>query len=141
LGNIQEQVPVFQIREKKQGMTLLEITMVIFIIILLASLIQGYFQRSRIHTNDMSAQVKLRQMSTAIETYAGDHTGNYPTNMDVLHTIEPPYIDENYCAIEERGFMYSCSLWSAGYLFEAHPVEVGVTGTTTFMISTGGYLQ
>jgi hypothetical protein len=77
--------------------------------------------------------------------------------MNSLTAALPAYLNynQNYCGVTQpistgvyayhpgspvSGFAYTCTLLTSGYTFAATPVTVGSTGTTTYIISTGGIL-
>jgi prepilin-type N-terminal cleavage/methylation domain-containing protein len=123
-----------------KGFTLVEIMIVVAIIALLAAIAIPNLLRAKISANDALAQSTLRSLSTASETYATAQNGNYPGDITSLTGATPPYLNSNYCTGTFSGFTYNCG-WGAGaYTFEAFPVTIGTSGTTTYTISTGGVL-
>jgi len=97
--------------------------------------------KAAVSANDALAQSTLRALSTASEVYASDSNGKYPEDMGVLVNVRPPYLNVDYCdATVRSGFRYECSLSAAGYTFIATPEQIGVTGSMSFKMVTGGIL-
>jgi len=97
--------------------------------------------RARITANDALAKSTLRTIATASETYATANQGRFPNSTFDLVQANPPYMTNTYCGEEISGFSYTCNFQSNGYTIIAEPVEPGASGTTTFIIVTGGLLR
>jgi len=132
----------------KKGFTLVEIMIVVAIIALLAAIAIPNLLRQRITANESAAQATLRTISTAFETYAAAHDGQYPTDVAAqLVGVTPPYINENYitkCTATApcSGYAYavSGSLAVTGYTITGRPTSCTTSGTKSFSVSTGGVL-
>ncbi|MFH0754893.1 MAG: hypothetical protein V2A70_10040, partial [Candidatus Omnitrophota bacterium] len=118
-----------------------EIMIVVAIIALLAAIAIPNLLRAKIGANDALAKGMLRSISTASETYATTHNGNYPAAITDLTGATPPYITQNPCGETQSGFAYTCTFATSGYTLLATPTTVGTSGTTIFTASTGGLLQ
>jgi len=84
------------------------------------------------------AYVTIRTLSAGAETFVIANDGKYPMTIDDLVDAIPPYIDRSYCGEEFLGYNYSCTFNDKGYFFTATPIELGVTGTRTYTVKTGG---
>jgi len=95
-----------------------------------------------ISQNESNAQDTLKLISTAIENYAKDHHGVFPTNLSVLTQTDPPYIDKEYIGLSYiKGYNYNClSLDASGYTCQAEPARCGLSGKKIFTITTTGTL-
>jgi type IV pilus assembly protein PilA len=127
-------------RMNRKGFTLVEIMIVVAIIALLAAIAIPNLLRARISANDALAKSTLRTLSTATETFATGNSGNYPMDIASLTGATPAYINKAYCGQTVSGFIYTCTFGAGSYSFEALPVSVGTSGTTTFTVTTGGIL-
>jgi len=91
-----------------------------------------------IESNDELAKSTIFSLSVAAETFATGNNGNYPEFIEDLTEDEEPYLSKRYCGEEISGYKYVCEFSKESYKFVAIPIEVGVTGTETFTITTGG---
>ena len=95
-----------------------------------------------ISQNESVAQETVKLISAALENYARDNHGIYPTSLSILVHTKPPYLDQNYIAKSAvKGYSYSCGrLESSGYNCSAIPTKCNLTGRTNYAVSTGGSL-
>lgn len=63
----------------KRAFTLIELLVVIAIIGLLSSIVLASLNSARSKANDSKRVSDLREIEKALETYANDHSGNYPS--------------------------------------------------------------
>src|SRR3954470_16727724 len=66
--------------EHKRGFTLIELLVVIAIIGLLASIVLASLNSARKKSRDARRIADLKQLQNALELYANDFSGNYPSN-------------------------------------------------------------
>ena len=131
----------------KKGFTLVEIMIVVAIIALLAAIAIPNLLRQRITANESAAQATLRTISTAFETYAAAHDGQYPVDVAVqLLGTTPPYLNENYftkCTATApcSGYAYDAGTPAVtGYTLTGRPTSCTTSGTKSFTLTTGGVL-
>jgi hypothetical protein len=95
-----------------------------------------------IEQNQILAQVNLKLFSTALENYAKDNRGVYPTNITELTKDKPVYLEKDYLAVPSvRGYEYDCQrLDRKGYNCSAVPVNCMFTGKKIYSVSTGGLI-
>jgi type II secretory pathway pseudopilin PulG len=95
-----------------------------------------------ISQNESDASSTLKLISTALENYAKDNQGIFPSNLSILIQTNPPYLDKDYIASSSvKGYNYICSrLESSGYSCSASPVKCKLTGEMLYTITTGNLL-
>lgn len=130
---------------KRNGFTLVEIMVVVFIIALLSAIGIPQLLRARVTANESAAQAGLRILSTAIETYAAVNNGEYApaddtTTDDYLRTATPSYLNKAYCAQTLNGYTYTCDIDLGAYSITATASSCGTAGNRNFTITTGGVL-
>ena len=124
---------------KRTGFTLVEIMIVVAIIALLAAIAIPNLLRAKITANDANAKATLKTLSTASEAFSAVN-GAYPTDISSLTGATPPYLNTNPCGAASYGFTINCTHAAGAYTFSAVPTSVGVSGTTTYTMATGGVL-
>jgi Tfp pilus assembly protein PilE len=126
----------------KRGLSFLAIMIIIAFCALLLRFAIDRIIKFNITQNEATAQATLKLISTALENYARDHLGAFPTNFSVLTQSNPPYIDKNYIAASAvKGYYYSClRLEPSGYNCTASAAKCGLTGRMSYTISTDGLL-
>lgn len=116
---------------------------VIMIVISLAALILRIaivqFINFSIIQNEANAQETLKLISTAIENYAKDHLGVFPTGLEALIQAKPAYIEKEYIDLSStKGYNFNCmSLESSGYTCSATPTRCNLSGRKSYIITTG----
>lgn len=110
----------------------------LLIVILLAIIgMPGLRTRKRAYDHKVATE-DLRALSIALEDYAKENAGEYPSDGNVLKSSSPEhYVD--ICEKETRGHAYSCSFSSEGYRIIATG-KPGLERYSTFTIETGGVL-
>ncbi|HOW36403.1 MAG TPA: prepilin-type N-terminal cleavage/methylation domain-containing protein [Candidatus Omnitrophota bacterium] len=124
-------------KAKLKGFTLVEVMIIITIIALLTAIAIPNVLKMRITANDVTAQATLKTISGALENFFIVH-GLYPSVEDELFSVTPPYLSKNYFSGEYAGFTYDSELSSIEYTVTATPTSIGKSGTTLFVINTGG---
>lgn len=89
--------------------------------------------------NESNAAATLKLISAALENYAEDNQGIYPTNLSVLTKTSPPYLDKDYIIKSPlKGYSFSCPrLEPSGYSCSASPNRCNLTGRMVYTITTG----
>ncbi len=121
------------------GFTLVEIMIILLIIGILVGIGLPSVLRSKMVANDTFAKQALRMLSSASEWFSGINS-SYPVSEAALLSAAPPYIRTGYCATTVSGYAYTCAFSTTAYTLVATPTIVGITGTTTYTMSTGGLL-
>lgn len=98
--------------------------------------------RINLNQNESSAQGTLKLVSTALENYAKNHQGVFPTDFADLVESKPAYLDRDYISDSPlKGYNYNCSrIEPAGYSCSAAPVKCKLSGRFIYTVTTGGLL-
>jgi len=128
------------IQKIKNAFTLVEILVIIAIIVLLAALAVPNIIRARITSHDAVTRKTLASLTVALEYYLNANL-SYPTSVANLLTGTPPYINKDFFTGTHAGFTYSSNILPTSYTITATPVSVGVLGSTTFTLKTGGVIS
>ena len=105
----------------------------IFIIGLLAAIAIPNFIRARVAANEAAAREQVKAVTMAIETYAADNKGRYPSSEDDLFSSSVPYLSRSIIKNQIPGYKHSLSLDSGGYLIKAEPERCFETGNKIFI--------
>ena len=92
--------------------------------------------------HESHASVTLKLISAALENYAKDNKGVFPSSISVLTQTKPAYLDKDYISKSPlRGYNYSCPrLEASGYSCYANPVTCKLSGNMIYTITTGSLL-
>jgi prepilin-type N-terminal cleavage/methylation domain-containing protein len=124
---------------KIKGFTLMELMIVIIIIMILILIVTPYYLKSRILANDNFAKSTLVTLSKGTQVFASTR-GYYPSDITSLTGATPPILPEDYCGATASGYIFTCTFGADSYSFQATPIVIDKSGTTTFTITTGGVL-
>ena len=126
----------------RKAFTLVEVLITISVVVLLTTISMPGIIRERISVNEESARAALKEISTALETYAEKNL-HYPANFSDLVNASPAYLNYNYIAGSPvKGYNFTCqSLDAGGYSCSATPQRCGLTGLKIYTITTGGMLN
>ena len=124
------------------GKSFVAIMIVIAVMALLLRIVIEKAIKWNIAQNESYAQSTLKLVSTALENYAKDNRGAYPTSLSVLTLSTPSYLDIKIIAqTTQRGYIYACPrMETSGYSCMASPVKCGLTGKAAYTITTGSLL-
>jgi prepilin-type N-terminal cleavage/methylation domain-containing protein/prepilin-type processing-associated H-X9-DG protein len=81
-------------QKTSRGFTLLELTIVVAIISVLAAILFPVFARAREKARQVNCQRNLMQISVALRIYARDHAGHLPPNQDDLTPLVGRYLPQ-----------------------------------------------
>jgi type II secretory pathway pseudopilin PulG len=126
----------------KKARSFVMIMMVIAVCALVLRVLIERLIKINITQNESNAAVTLKLISAALENYAKDNLGAYPTNFSLLAQTKPPYLDKDYLVKSPlKGYNYSCLRFEpSGYSCSASPTRCKLTGNTVYTITTGGSL-
>lgn len=131
----------------RKGFTLVEIMIVVAIIALLAAIAIPNLLRARHNANEAAAQVTLKTISTACESFRAAQTvAGYPDGLDDLTDATPAYIDLTVDTVTtenpKQGYNYVYTQINANqFVCSARPDVINVTGTRAFAINESGVLR
>ena len=123
---------------KAFGFSLAEVLIVVAIISLLALMAIPNLLRARVDSNQTFAQTTLKAIANALENYVSINSA-YPTDVDELIGVSPPYLNKNYFVGAYNGYTFDAELDSYSYTITAIPVNSS-SGTTSYTITTGAVL-
>ncbi|MCM8795187.1 MAG: hypothetical protein NC928_00630 [Candidatus Omnitrophica bacterium] len=125
-----------------RGLSFVAIMIIIAICAIILRIAIEAIVKINVAQNESLARERLKLISAALENYAKDHLGAYPTNLSDLIKQNPPYLDKIYISESRiRGYIYECErLESSGYTCSATPLSCKVSGKTIYTVSTGNIL-
>ncbi len=85
-----------KLHQKNKGFTLIELLVVIAIIAILSTIISVMFSSARVKAKDTVRKADLNSVKTALELYANDHNGTYPSTIPPGQTT-PQVLGLNGC--------------------------------------------
>lgn len=115
---------------------------VIAVVSLLLRIAIARIIKINISQNESVALLTLKLISTALENYAKDNHGAFPSTFSALIKTKPSYLDKDYIAESPvKGYNYTCSrLDSFGYSCSAIPVKCNITAKVSYAVTTGALL-
>lgn len=123
-----------------EGLGFVTLMLVIAILSLFLRIALEQIIKITITQNESYASETLKLISTALENYAADNQGIFPSDVSILTKGKPAYLDKDY--INEspfKGYNYSClRLEPSGYSCSANPVKCNLSGKMRYNITTGG---
>lgn len=111
------------------------------IVALLAAIAIPNLLRARITANEAVAEATVKNISSAIETYAAANGGAYPADEYDLTKANPPYLKESYNNKTIEGYYYTERFDPKGYAVVARPSSCGTSGIKNITATTGGILS
>ena len=129
---------MFFMKNNRKAFTLVEILIVVAIIALLAGIAIPNLLRAKVTANQSSAQVTLKAVANALETYAISN-GVYPPSTTSLIGAAPPYLNKDYFSSPSNGYNFTATISSYAYTVTAVPASSS-QGTASYTITTGGVL-
>jgi len=122
---------------KARSFVVIMIVIAIVALVLRIAIVQ--FINFNIVQNQSNALETLRLIATAIENYAKDHQGVFPTSLEELTQVKPAYIEKEYLSLSyEKGYNFNClRLETSGYTCSASPVRCNLSGKKIYTITTG----
>ncbi|MDR5695464.1 MAG: prepilin-type N-terminal cleavage/methylation domain-containing protein [Armatimonadota bacterium] len=85
-----------RLRDHDRGFTLIELLIVIAIIAILAAVLIPNFLRSRAQAKVSATKSNMKNIATALESYAVDNNGNYPIESGDASQVLSLLKDNNY---------------------------------------------
>jgi len=118
------------------------IMIVIAISSLVARTVVSVFIDMNMGQNESDAEGTLKLIAASLENYANDHRDKYPSSFSALTQTRIAYLDKDYVSASPiKGYLYGClTLEPSGYNCFARPTRCGLTGRTTYSVTTGSQL-
>jgi prepilin-type N-terminal cleavage/methylation domain-containing protein len=86
-------VTLLEPEARRRGFTIIELTIVISIIAILAAILFPVFAKAREAARSSSCKSNLYQIGLALQMYARDHDGRLPPNHNDLKPLMVPYVN------------------------------------------------
>lgn len=102
-----------------RGFTLIELMIVIAIIAILAAILIPNFLHARAESQTAACEGNEKSIATAMEEYAVDHNGTYPT----IPTLITPYLDFSF--VDPSGGGYTITLPTGTSNFGSYEITDG----------------
>lgn len=101
--------------------------------------IEGLINRN-MDLNESNAQATLKLIAAALESFAKNNQGAYPSSLLSLTKAQPAYLDKDYVGLSPyKGYIYNCQrLEASGYSCNAVPAKCRLTGKIVYNVTTGG---
>lgn len=125
-----------------KGLSFVAIMIIIAISALLLRVIVERIIKINITQDESNALATLKLISTALENYAKDNKGAFPSEFSALINAKPAYLDQDYIGKPSiKGYAFDCqSLTPTGYFCQAIPIKCMLTGNTIYTVTTGNLL-
>ena len=125
--------------ENNKGRNFIALMLVIAFTALLLRITIDQVISINVTQNESNASANLKLIATAIENYAKNHSGTFPTSISSLTQTDPAYLDRDYVGLAPlKGYNYTCPrLDASGYNCYASPTHCSLSGGKIFNISTG----
>ena len=136
--------------QETRGFTLIELTIVITIIAIIAALALPNMLRARLHANESAAIGAIRTISAgeaAVQVSAmidgdSDGVGEYGSLLDLASPV-PPFIDQGLASGIRRGYVFRAlpnADAETGYGCNADPLSIGSSGNRYFFVDESGLI-
>ena len=131
------------VRAGAQGVTLIELMVVLSIVVTLAAVAIPRFLRARYNANEAAAITTLKTCVTALESYrSAQSPPAYPAVFSDLSEADPPYVTSAVTSGATKGYILSYEqVGNNQYTMIASPESEGVTGTRAFFVDESGVIR
>ena len=99
-------------KQLQKGFTLIELMIVIAIIAILAAILIPNFLHARAESQTAACEGNEKQVATAMEEYAVDHSGTYPSSFGA-NQLTTPYL--NFTPVDPAGGNYTITNTTGTY--------------------------
>jgi len=127
-------------KKKRNGYTIIEALVIVLIISILVLISTPNMMRARMQANEANALNTLRTLAEAVKMYSVN-SSKLPADVTDLLRPSNSYLKKNYCGTTKNGYTFSCTFGSDSYQFAAVPDNLGITGMTSYTMTTGGVLR
>lgn len=128
----------------RRAFTLVEIMVVVSALLILISLSLPNILRSRIIAYEGVALANIKTLSNACQLYHANQ-GSYPSSLDTLADIDPPYIDSSFGSSTnntKQRYQFVYTLVNAdSFTINANPVSAGLLKGRYFYTDEGGIIR
>ena len=124
-------------KKLQKGFTLIELMIVIAIIAILAAILIPNFLHARAESQTAACEGNEKQIATAMEEYAVDHSGAYPSTFGTSN-LTTPYL--NFTPVDPSGGGYTLTVAAGSTSYGSYEITDGDNHdptTTTGLKLTG----
>ncbi len=132
-------------RRDEKGFTLVELLIVVIILAVISGIAVPSYLALRNRARESATENEMRNIATAVEMYAADNNGSYPTSADAtaLASDISAYMD-NMPTADAWGTTYqytSADADGSSYTLESYGVDKDIDGGDNIVLTDGSFTE